>query len=133
MDDLAQKFEKLIGCEIIGIKGIDFGYADIVLDNGKCIHFPEGYGIILTDRKANYTEKVKFSSTNNYGCGPKNEDDVYTVKEFLRNVEGRMFVDYDGFGYPVKDKLADNKFRISPSKCPDCIPIDATHIVWYNR
>ena len=28
-----------------------------------------------------YTERVKFTVTGTYGCGPDNEDDVYTVEE----------------------------------------------------
>ena len=35
---------------------------------------------------ANYTDKVRFTSTGNYGCGPEGEDDVYTVEEFNRLV-----------------------------------------------
>lgn len=70
-----------------------------------------------------YIDPVKFTTTDRYGCGPRDEDDVYTVAEFI---------DYDGFGYPVKDKLADPYIEIKPSK-RKLIPKDATHIVWYNR
>jgi len=79
-----------------------------------------------------YTEKVKFSSTNHYGCGPDNEDDVYTVAEFQEHVQSGSFVDYDGHGYPVRDGLADFDVMIKPSKVKR-IPKDATHIVWFNR
>ena len=79
-----------------------------------------------------YTKPVKFSSTGNYGCIPDDEDDVYTVTEFLECVESEAFVDYDGHGYPVKDKLADPDIWIKPSRVKE-IPADATHIVWYNR
>ncbi len=80
----------------------------------------------------NYSYPVKFSKTNQYGCGPDNEDDVYTVEEFKWHVEHDSFVDYDGYGYPVKDKKADKSILIQPStvtKIPEC----ATHIVWFNR
>ena len=79
-----------------------------------------------------YTEPVSFSSTNNYGCGPDDEDDVYTVEEFKHRCEQRAFVDYDGFGHPVKDGKADESIYIYPSKVSE-IPSDATHIVWFNR
>lgn len=79
-----------------------------------------------------YTEPVKFSSTNNYGCGPKKEDDVYTVEEFKEQCIDGGFRDGDGHGYPVKDKKADRRICITPSRL-NLIPADATHIVWYNQ
>ncbi len=79
-----------------------------------------------------YTENVYFTSTGNYGCGPDNEDDVYTIEEFRQLVESRVFIDYDGFGYPVRDGLADPNIWVKPSRVNE-IPADATHIVWYNR
>jgi hypothetical protein len=80
----------------------------------------------------NYIEPVTFSTTGNYGCGPKNEDDVYTVEEFKEIVELGAFIDYDGYGHPVKNKLADISIIIKPSNL-SLIPSDATHIIWYNR
>ena len=78
-----------------------------------------------------YDQIVTFSSTCNYGNTP-DEDDVYTVEEFKKCVSNGAFIDYDGFGYPVKDKLADGSITIIPSRVKN-IPDDATHIVWYNR
>ena len=80
-----------------------------------------------------YTHKVKFSKTNRYGCGPDHEDDVYTVAEFLEHVDNGSFIDYDGHGYPVKDKLADKGRCILPSEAKRTIPKDATHILWCNK
>lgn len=80
----------------------------------------------------NYTDPVNFSSTGNYGCGPDDEDDVYTVKEFYYLCECGAFVDYDGFGHPVKDGNADDSVHLRPSSYKGSIK-DATHIVWYNR
>jgi len=79
-----------------------------------------------------YTKKVKFTSTGNYGCGPENEDDVYTIEEFKELVKAKMFIDYDGYGYPVKNNLSDRDIAIYPSGL-DKVPTDATHIVWFNR
>lgn len=79
-----------------------------------------------------YSDSVKFSSTGNYGCGPDDEEDVYTVKEFLECCACGAFIDYDGWGNPVKDGLRDLSIEVRPSKL-HLIPEDATHIVWYNR
>jgi hypothetical protein len=79
-----------------------------------------------------YTEPVIFTKTGQYGCGPDSEDDVYTVAEFLRLCETKMFIDYDGYGHPVKDRRADLKVFVKPST-RSSIPKDATHVVWYNR
>ena len=81
---------------------------------------------------ANYTETVKFTSTNNYGSGPDDENDVYTIAEFMQKCANGLFVDYDGHGHPVKDKKEDPKIFIYPSRL-DLIPKDATHICWYNK
>jgi len=66
-----------------------------------------------------YTEELP-----NYG-------NLMTVEEFKECCEGGGFIDYDGFGNPVKDGKASNQ-RIYPSE-RGFIPKDATHIVWFNR
>jgi hypothetical protein len=80
-----------------------------------------------------YTRKVNFSATNRYGCGPADEDDVYTVEEFAQLVRDAMFIDYDGFGYPVKDSVADPSIIVRPSSFRQSLPEDATHIIGFNR
>lgn len=79
-----------------------------------------------------YTQPVNFSETNRFGCGPNDEDDVYTVAEFLEVVKSGGFIDYDGHGHPVKDGKADESIVVLPSKASE-IPSDATHVVWFNR
>lgn len=79
-----------------------------------------------------YTEAVAFTETNRYGCGPDNEDDVYTIDEFRQHVECASFIDYDGFGHPVRGSKCDPSVFVKPSTI-DTIPADATHVVWYNR
>jgi hypothetical protein len=73
---------------------------------------------------ANYTEEIKYG-------------DVMTIQEFVEDVEGGMFIDYDGFGHPVKDGLQDPDITIYPSQVqPATIGLvfgDATHVCWYNR
>jgi len=80
--------------------------------------------------KTNYREPVKFTVTNQYGCG--SDDDVYTVKEFRECVETGAFIDYDGFGNPVKNRLCDPDIMVFPSSV-ELISEDTTHIVWYNK
>lgn len=80
-----------------------------------------------------YTKKVNFTTTNNYGCILEDEDDVYTVEEFVAMCKSGGFSDYDGFGYPVnEDRLANSSIFIKPSKL-DEIPEEAVYIMWYNR
>lgn len=59
--------------------------------------------------------------------------DVMPLREFLESVRDGMFIDYDGFGYPVKDDKMDDDIRIYPSNVVHVWPKDATHIVWFNR
>jgi hypothetical protein len=64
---------------------------------------------------------------------PPDEDaDIYTVEQFRRMCSGGSFIDYDGFGSPMKDGLVDESVTIKPSRLEN-IPADATHIDWYNR
>lgn len=79
-----------------------------------------------------YSEPVKFTTTGNYGNGIDGEDDVYTVEEFKEFVKCGAFIDYDGYGHPVKEHLLDKSIWVKPSNL-SVIPDDATHIVWYNR
>lgn len=88
--------------------------------------------LIKKSNKGNYTEPVRFSKTGRYGNGPEDEDDVYTIKEFIACVKSGGFIDYDGHGHPVKNKKADGSIHVKPSRLIE-IPDDATHIVWYNR
>jgi len=58
--------------------------------------------------------------------------DLFTVEEFIELCKSGGFIDYDGFGYPVKNKKMNSDFIIFPSEFEN-IPKDATHIIWYNR
>lgn len=83
-----------------------------------------------------YTRKVNFSKTGQYGCGPKGEDDVYTLEEFTEYCESGMFIDDDGYGLLVKDGKACMTYTVRPSlvvRCGSATYMDATHVVWYNR
>jgi hypothetical protein len=69
---------------------------------------------------ASYTEQVTLG------------DDVYTVADFREMVRHHSFIDYDGYGHPVKGGKCDPRIDVVPSRVNE-IPADATHIVWYNR
>jgi hypothetical protein len=56
---------------------------------------------------------------------------LMTVEEFRECVKIGGFIDYDGFGHPVKDEKM-SSIVVYPSKVVE-IPADATHIMWYNR
>jgi hypothetical protein len=45
-------------------------------------------------------------------------------------VEEHSIMDDDGFGYPVRDGLADDRVWIKPSLK---VPSDATHVIWFNK
>lgn len=59
--------------------------------------------------------------------------DVMTVGDFRAAVNAGGFVDYDGYGYPIKDGIVDEQIVVMPSTSEQTIPKDATHIVWFNR
>lgn len=57
--------------------------------------------------------------------------DLIPLDEWVRCCEVDGFIDYDGYGNPVKDGKLMN-IIICPSK-RDKIPEGTTHIMWYNR
>lgn len=70
----------------------------------------------------------------NYTKTPGEIDDcVLTLLEFEEDCKFGLFIDYDGFGHPMKDGFIDQKIWVRPSDRSTSIPEDATHIVWYNR
>ena len=67
-----------------------------------------------------------------YNMVPDEDDDIMTVDKWIEACEDGSFIDYDGFGYPMKDGLADESTPFYPSDRRN-LPKDATHIVWFNR
>lgn len=69
----------------------------------------------------------------NYNTLADSRDHIMTVDEFKSDVKNGYLIDYDGFGYAMKEGVGvDDKIVIQPS-CLSDIPQDATHIVWFNR
>jgi hypothetical protein len=58
--------------------------------------------------------------------------DLLTVQEFKDNCERGYLIDYDGVGAISDGVSIDNFSRVYPST-RDSIPVDATHIVWFNK
>ena len=56
--------------------------------------------------------------------------DIMTVKAFVDSCNDNSFIDYDGFGHPVKDGKMCPRLIIKPSRRQE-IPKEATHIVWF--
>jgi len=55
------------------------------------------------------------------------DDDIYTVEEWVQAVKDGWVGNYDGNGYWVKNGLRSNDEVFSTE------PLDATHVVWYNK
>lgn len=83
----------------------------------------------------------------------KEGGDLFTLREWLENVDSGGFIDYDGFGYPVNCDQPDvlvvqggegadapqevytllNKTAVLPSGRAFGLPEGTTHILWFNR
>ena len=75
-------------------------------------------------------------ATTDYSQEIPNYGHVITVRDFKRCVANGSFIDYDGFGHPVKEingVLKASGIRINPSTAHNDIPRDAEYIVWFNR
>jgi len=59
--------------------------------------------------------------------------DVLTKEDFFEGCEDGMFIDYDGYGYPMLNGLSDTGITIRPSNHKTKWPDDATHIEWFNK
>ena len=55
------------------------------------------------------------------------DEDIYTVQEFIEMCEDGTLIDSDGFGSPIKNGYLDPGHFIIPSR-REMIPADVTHI-----
>lgn len=63
-----------------------------------------------------------------------NYGDLITVDEFLKAVESRSLMDYDGHGYWATVFEYDETVKVQPSTVGlSYRPEWATHLVWFNR
>lgn len=58
--------------------------------------------------------------------------EILTVEEFKLACEAGAYIDYDGYGYAIKNGFMNTNIWIYPSKL-DEIPLDASHICWFNK
>lgn len=56
--------------------------------------------------------------------------DLISREDWLESVKAGVFIDYDGFGYPVRGNRQSRQV-IVPSTA-DQLPDDATHVIWYD-
>lgn len=56
------------------------------------------------------------------------DNDIYTVDEWLKNVKNICCCNYDGSGYWIKDGFICEEDEVFSSE-----PLDATHVIWYNK
>lgn len=70
--------------------------------------------------------------TANYKNKP-NIGDVIEIEEWIECVNEGGFIDYDGWGCPMKEGLVATQTIVRPSNWKTTLPQDATHIEWYNR
>ena len=71
---------------------------------------------------------VGIRTIGNYTNTYNDEGDLMTVKEFM----SAYFRDCDGHGLAYKDGKLDVTNKVIPSLA-ECIPHDATHVVWFNK
>ena len=83
--------------------------------------------------------KIMEILTNNYKLIPSEDftGDVFTIKEFKKCCEYKMFIDSDGIGYygiKVGKLLVETNEEAIPSHVLDgIIEPNRTHIIWYNK
>lgn len=74
----------------------------------------------------------------------KDDDDIYTIEEFINNVNNEWFTDYDGFGYLMfKEEIIANStticdmnsFEIDRILIPMIAFLDTDEykVIWFNR
>lgn len=59
--------------------------------------------------------------------------EILTLKDFVDNVNGGGFIDYDGFGYYCRDGMISN-IEIYPTDIKhNMVRTDFDKIIWFNR
>jgi len=59
--------------------------------------------------------------------------DKIKIQDWVDCVKFGSLIDYDGFGHPVRGIKMDNSIAVYPSEQLTKVPLDATHIMWFNR
>lgn len=77
-------------------------------------------------------ELVEYAIVSNghYTRTPPDYADIFTIEEFI--LDGCVGYSSDGMAIPIKDGMEDNSIYFSKN-CMWRLPIDATHVAWYNK
>ncbi len=59
---------------------------------------------------------------------PNEDDDIYSVKEWIEEIKNICCRNDDGSGYWMKDGYINDNDEVFSSE-----PEDATHVIWYNK
>lgn len=63
----------------------------------------------------------------------KDDDDIYTMEDFIEHCKSGLFIDYDGFGVYATEN-SKTKIIVRPSEIlSNKYDKTFTHVVWYNR
>jgi len=77
-------------------------------------------------------DDYEFTVSGEYPDELSDIGDLMPMKEYLACCDCGGFIDYDGFGHPVKDGKMNGNMCLSPSM-RNLIPPNATHMLWFNR
>jgi len=87
---------------------------------------PEQEKLVELSRKLRLIRSYKLSELSDFG-------DVMLLKHFIECVDCGGFIDYDGFGYYVKDNQ-ESDIEIYPSDVKhNMVRKDFDTIIWFNR
>lgn len=83
--------------------------------------------------RGSYNKEIKTwtPDPNEYDTGC--EGLIMTVEDYIDSVKTNSLIDDDGYGHPVKDMMKDTQLHLWPSEGRNHIPLDATHVIWYNK
>lgn len=70
--------------------------------------------------------------TPKYSTNLPRYGEVMSLSDFLRSCLDKTLIDYDGHGHPVKDNKMAINILVRPSRLIE-IPLDCTHIIWFNK
>lgn len=80
-----------------------------------------------------YSKVIETYDTGPDEYGEVPEGAVMSVDEYLECVKNHSLMDDDGYGYPVKNGMKDTQLHLWPSEGRRHIPLDATHVIWFNK
>jgi len=86
----------------------------------------ESKAISKLDREKRMIMPYELSELSEYG-------DVMSIEDFIDTVKSGGFIDYDGFGYYVKDDKETNIVIIPSDVKHNSIRKEFNEVIWFNR